>query len=327
MRFVAQRLALFAVTLFGMSVLIFLALRILPGDVATVMAGIKATPQQVARLRENLGLNRSLPMQYLDWASDLLHGDLGTSILTGRDVGSQVLHRLQITLPLISLALLLALIVGLSLGTAYVVVGNDVVRQILHVAAIAFGAVPALWAGLLLVLLFARGSGLIGLFPSQGFPQDGWADPGAALLSLALPSVTLGVIVGAGIMRYTSSALNEIVSSGYVEMAMACGMTRTQALLRVGLRIVSPQLVSVTGLTFAEMITGAMVIENLFALSGVGSMIVTDVGNRDLITVQSELFLLCAFFLLIGLVVDLLHRALDPRLRNASVLEAGGAES
>ena len=324
MRFVLQRLALFAVTLFAMSVLIFVALRILPGDVATVIAGVKATPEQVERLREELGLNRSLPAQYLDWATALLRGDLGTSVLTGRDVGSQVLARLQVTLPLVTLGLLLALLIGITLGVAYLVVPNAAVRQVLHVMAIGFGAVPALWAGLLLVLLFARGSGLIGLFPSQGFPHDGWADPGAALLSLVLPATTLGVIVGAGLMRYTSSALEEVASSGYAEMAMACGMTRTQAIVRVGLRVVSPQLVSVIGLTFAEMITGAMVVENLFALSGVGSMIVTDVGNRDLITVQSELFLLCAFFLFVGLVVDLLHRVLDPRLRGVSVIEAGG---
>ena len=327
MRFVVQRLLLFAVTLFGMSVLIFLALRILPGDVATVMAGVKATPAQVARLRASLGLNRSLFDQYTDWAGQLLHGDLGTSILTGRDVGSQVVLRMQITFPLITLGLFIALAIGITLGATYVVAKSPRIREALHVAAITFGAVPALWAGLLLVLLFARGSGLIGLFPSQGFPHDGWSDPADALLSLVLPSLTLGLIVGAGIMRYTSSALGEIVASGYVDMAMSCGMTRTQAILKVGLRVVSPQLVSVIGLTFAEMVTGAMVIENLFALSGVGSMIVTDVGNRDLITVQSELFLLSAFFLFIGLVVDLLHRALDPRLKNGSVFDAGGVSA
>lgn len=102
-------------------------------------------------------------------------------------------------------------------------------------------------------------------------------------------------------------------------MAMACGMTRRQALLRVGLRLSLPQLVSVAGLTFAQMVTGVMVVENLFALPGLGAMLVTDVGNRDLIAVQSELFLLAAFFLLLGLVVDMVHRVLDPRLKNASI--------
>ena len=119
-------------------------------------------------------------------------------------------------------------------------------------------------------------------------------------------------------MRYTRSALGDVASTGHIDMAMACGMTRTQAVLRVGLRLATPQLVSVIGLTFAEMITGVMVIENLFALPGIGSGLVTDVGNRDLIAVQSELFMLAAFFLFIGLIVDLAHRVLDPRLKTAT---------
>ena len=176
---------------------------------------------------------------------------------------------------------------------------------------------PALWGGLLLILLFSRGTGLIGVFPSQGFPQGGWSDFGSALMSLVLPACSVGIIVGAGLMRYTRSALGGLASSGYIDMAMSCGMTHRQAVLRVGLRLAMPQLVSVIGLTFAEMVTGVMVIENLFALPGIGNGLVTDVGNRDLIAVQSELFMLAAFFLLIGLLVDLLHRVLDPRLKSA----------
>lgn len=315
MRFLARRLLLFLATIVGMSVLIFLALRILPGDVAMVIAGTKATPERVARIRASLGLDGPLPVQYGRWAWDMLHGDLGTSVLTGRDVGSQVVLRMQVTFPLIALGLLIALALGIPFGCAYATVGNRRVKQTFHTVVIAFGAVPALWAGLLLVMLFGRGTGLIGILPSQGFPQTGWSHPVEALESLILPALTLGIIVGASIMRYTAAALTEVASSNVLDLAMACGMTRAQAMARVGLRVASPQIVSVVGLTFAEMITGAMVVENLFALSGIGSMIVTDVGNRDLITVQSELFLLSAFFLFIGLIVDLLHQVLDPRLR------------
>ena len=121
-------------------------------------------------------------------------------------------------------------------------------------------------------------------------------------------------------MRYTRAAVGDKASSQAVDMAMACGMTRKQAVLRVALRLATPQLVSVIGLTFAQMVTGVMVVENLFALPGLGTMLVTDVGNRDLIAVQSELFLLAAFFLLLGLVVDVVHRALDPRLKDAGLL-------
>ena len=316
MRFVLKRLALFVVALFGLSVVVFAALRILPGDVASVMAGVNSPPERVTQLREQLGLDRPLIAQYFDWMSALARGDFGTSILTGRSVTSLVGARASITFPLIILALLIALVIG----CAAVLARSATVRAVFHVLAIVGGAVPALWGGLLLILLFGRGVGLLDVFPSQGFPLDGWGAPGSAISALVLPAVSVGIIVGASLMRYTRAALGDLASSGYIDMARSCGMTRTQAVLRVGLRLATPQLVSVIGLTFASMVTGVMVIENLFALPGIGNGLVTDVGNRDLIAVQSELFLLAAFFLTVGLVVDLFHRVLDPRLKTATAI-------
>lgn len=320
MRFVLKRLALFVVALFGLSVVVFAALRILPGDVASVMAGVNSPPERVTQLREQLGLDRPLIAQYFDWMSALARGDFGTSILTGRSVTSLVGARASITFPLIILALLIALVIGLPLGCAAVLARSATVRAVFHVLAIVGGAVPALWGGLLLILLFGRGVGLLDVFPSQGFPLDGWGAPGSAISALVLPAVSVGIIVGASLMRYTRAALGDLASSGYIDMARSCGMTRTQAVLRVGLRLATPQLVSVIGLTFASMVTGVMVIENLFALPGIGNGLVIDVGNRDLIAVQSELFLLAAFFLTVGLVVDLFHRVLDPRLKTATAI-------
>ena len=320
MRFVLKRLALFVVALFGLSVVVFAALRILPGDVASVMAGVNSPPERVTQLREQLGLDRPLIAQYFDWMSALARGDFGTSILTGRSVTSLVGARASITFPLIILALLIALVIGLPLGCAAVLARSATVRAVFHVLAIVGGAVPALWGGLLLILLFGRGVGLLDVFPSQGFPLDGWGTPGSAISALVLPAVSVGIIVGASLMRYTRAALGDLASSGYIDMARSCGMTRTQAVLRVALRLATAQLVSVVGLTFAQMITGVMVVENLFALPGLGAMLVTDVGNRDLIAVQSELFLLAAFFLTVGLVVDLFHRVLDPRLKTATAI-------
>ena len=315
MRFVVKRLLLFAAALFGVSVLVFAALRILPGDVAVVMAGTNATASRVAALRAEFGLDRPYVVQYLDWAGGLLHGDLGMSALTGRAVAAQVGTRAAITFPLIILSLVIALAIGLPLGCAAVITRSPRLRGFFHVLAIVGGAVPALWSGLLLLLLFGRGIGVLGVLPSQGFPADGWGAPGRAFASLVLPAFATGIVAAAGIMRYTRAALEDIAADGGpVDMAMACGMTRKQALLGVGLRLAAPQLVSVAGLTFASMITGVMVVENLFALPGLGALLVGDVGNRDLVAVQSELFLLAAFFLTLGLAVDLAHRALDPRL-------------
>ncbi|WP_432624672.1 ABC transporter permease [Bifidobacterium sp.] len=315
MRFVVKRLMLFVVALIGLSALVFVMLRVLPGDVAAVIAGTNATPERIASLRAELGLNKPLVTQYGDWMLGLLHGDLGVSAVGGRSVAGQVATRMSVTFPLIVLSLLIALVIGLPLGCAAVLARNPRLRGLFHGIAIVAGAIPALWGGLLLILLFSRGSGLLGLLPAQGFPDDGWSSPLCALASLTLPALTTGITAGASIMRYTRAAVGDMASSQAVDVAMACGMTRTQAVLRVALRLATPQLVSVIGLTFAQMITGVMVVENLFALPGLGAMLVTDVGNRDLIAVQSELFLLAAFFLLLGLVVDVAHRALDPRLK------------
>lgn len=319
MRFLGKRLLLFVGALVGLSLLVFALLRILPGDVAAVVAGTNATAERLTSLRAQMGLDKSYAAQYGDWVLGLLHGNLGTSVVSGKAVSAQVSSRASVTFPLIVLSLLIALAIGLPLGCAAVLTRNVRLRGVFHAAAIVAGAIPALWGGLLLILLFSKGIGLMGLLPSQGFPDAGWAAPLSAMAALVLPALATGITAGASIMRYTRAAVGDMASSQAVAMAMACGMTRRQAVLRVALRLAIPQLVSVIGLTFAQMVTGVMVVENLFALPGLGSMLVTDVGNRDLTAVQSELFLLAAFFLFLGLLVDLLHRMLDPRLKNATI--------
>ena len=319
MRVLGKRLLLFVGALVGLSLLVFALLRILPGDVAAVVAGTNATAERLTSLRAQMGLDKSYAAQYGDWVLGLLHGDLGTSVVSGKAVSAQVSSRASVTFPLIVLSLLIALAIGLPLGCAAVLTRNVRLRGVFHAAAIVAGAIPALWGGLLLILLFSKGIGLMGLLPSQGFPDAGWAAPLSAMAALVLPALATGITAGASIMRYTRAAVGDMASSQAVAMAMACGMTRRQAVLRVALRLAIPQLVSVIGLTFAQMVTGVMVVENLFALPGLGSMLVTDVGNRDLTAVQSELFLLAAFFLFLGLLVDLLHRMLDPRLKNATI--------
>ena len=317
LKFVVRRVALFCIALFLLSILVFVSLRILPGNVAAVMAGTNSTPERVAALNEQLGLNRSYFQQYVQWCSDLFHGNLGISMLTGRSTLAQAGARAQVTLPLIVLGLLLSLIIGVPLGVLGATRRTGGLHSALRYVSLAAGAVPALWGGLLLIMVFGRGVGLVGIFPAQGFPEEGWANPGAALTSLILPALSVGIISGAQMMRYTQSALDGVAESGFVTMAMASGSSRARAIRTTGLRIVLPELISVTGLSFAQMITGVLVIENLFSLPGLASMLVTDVGNRDLIKVQSELMLLAAFFLL--------HRFADPRLRVASSTQAGGA--
>lgn len=313
-RTICQRLLLFIAALFCISAAVFLALRVLPGDVAQVMAGINSPHGKVEQLRAELGLNKPLFTQYADWLLGILRGDFGVSVLTGRPVVSMILSRATITFPLIFLGLAIALAIGIPLGCFKVTHEGKLVQVVSRFTAISAGSVPALWGGMLLILLFGKGVGVLGLLPTQGFPTDGWSDFSEAFLSLLLPAITVGIIVGSSFMRYTSAVLENIANSEIAAEAMACGMTRKQVVWRVGLRLALPQLVSVIGLTFAHMVMGVMVIENLFSLPGMGMGLVRDVGLRDLIAVQGELFMLAALFLLIGFAVDIAHRLLDPRL-------------
>ena len=313
-RMICQRLLLFIAALFCISAAVFLALRVLPGDVAQVMAGINSPHGKVEQLRAELGLNKPLFTQYADWLLGVLRGDFGVSVLTGRPVVSMILSRATITFPLIFLGLAIALAIGIPLGCFKVTHEGKLAQVVSRFTAISAGSVPALWGGMLLILLFGKGVGVLGLLPTQGFPTDGWSDFSEAFLSLLLPAITVGIIVGSSFMRYTSAVLENIANSEIAAEAMACGMTRKQVVWRVGLRLALPQLVSVIGLTFAHMVMGVMVIENLFSLPGMGMGLVRDVGLRDLIAVQGELFMLAALFLLIGFAVDIAHRLLDPRL-------------
>ena len=313
-RMICQRLLLFIVALFCISAAVFLALRVLPGDVAQVVAGLNSPHGKVEQLRAELGLNKPLFTQYADWLLGVMRGDFGVSVLTGRPVVSMILGRATITFPLIFLGLAIALAIGIPLGCFKVTHEGKLAQVVSRFTAIFAGSVPALWGGMLLILLFGKGVGVVGFLPTQGFPTDGWSDFSEAFLSLLLPAITVGIIVGSSFMRYTAAILENIANSEIAAEAMACGMTRKQVVWRVGLRLALAQLVSVIGLTFAHMVMGVMVIENLFSLPGMGMGLVRDVGLRDLIAVQGELFMLAALFLLIGFAVDIAHRLLDPRL-------------
>lgn len=317
-RMILRRIALFFAALLFISAIVFLALRVLPGDVAQVMAGLNAPAGKVEQLRHDLGLNKPLLMQYLEWIFGVFKGDFGVSMLTGRSVASTIAMRASITFPLIFLGLLIALAIGIPLGCLQVLYSGKSLQGFLRFCAITGGSIPALWGGMLLIMIFGKGIGLVGIFPTQGFPTDGWCDFASAFSSLILPALTVGIIVGSGFMRYTAASLEQISNSDIALQSLACGMTKKQMIWRVGLRLALPQLVSVIGLTFAHMIMGVMVIENLFSLPGMGMGLVRDVGLRDLISVQGNLFMLSALFLLVGFAIDVLHRLLDSRLSQDS---------
>jgi len=315
MRYAVTRMVLLLAGLLVASVLIFLTLRVLPGDVAAVIGGTTSSPEQVAAIREGLGLDRPLAAQYTDWIGGLLRGDLGTSLLTGAPVADELASKAQVTVPLGVLSLLIALAFSIPLGVASALRRGRADGTALSVAAQSLAAVPVVWAGLMLVVIFAV---WLGWLPAQGFPRNGWSDPGAAIRSLILPALTIGVVEGAMLMRFVRSATLQAIGQDYVRTAAAKGLTRTRALIRHGLPNVALSIITVLGLQVAGIVVGAVIIEQLFSLPGIGRMLVTDVGQRDLPKVQSELLALTGFVLVIGFVVDLVQRLIDPRQREAA---------
>lgn len=313
-RYTLTRFALLLLGLLVASVLIFLTLRVLPGDIAHLVAGVGSTPEQQDAIRERLGLDRPLPEQYLGWIGGLLRGDLGTSLLTGTSVVEELAQKAEVTVPLGILSLLIAVLISVPLGVLSAMRRGRADGTALSVGAQTLAAVPVVWAGMMLVVVFAV---WLGWLPAQGFPRSGWADPGAALRALILPALTIGIVEGAMLLRFVRSATLQAVGQDFVRTAAAKGLTRDQALIRHGLPVVGLSVITVLGLQVAGIIVGAVVIEQLFSLPGIGRMLVADVAARDLPKVQGELLALTGFVLVVGFVVDLVHRVIDPRQREA----------
>ncbi len=311
-RFLVVRALTLTVGLLLASFIIFAALRLLPGDVAQVIGGTTATPEQVAELRAQLGLDEPILTQYAHWIAGIFTGDLGRSVISGSPIGAELAQKAQVTVPLTLYSLLVAAIIALPLGVLAAYRRNTLPSRALSVIGTGAAAVPIVWAGLLGTIVF---SAWLGWLPAQGFPIDGWSDPLAAIRSLTLPALTIGLVVGAILFRFVRSATLSALGAEHVRTAMSQGHTRLSALVRHGLPGVGLSIVSLLGLQFAELLVGAVVLEQLFALPGLGRMLVEDVNNRDLIKVQSTLFVLTAAILILGAAVDVVHRIIDPRLR------------
>ncbi|MFZ4894906.1 ABC transporter permease [Plantibacter sp. Mn2098] len=312
LRFLSARLVLLVAGLVLASVLVFLTLRVLPGDVAQVLGGMQATDAQLRAIRENLGLDRPLIVQYLDWVGGLVRFDLGNSLVTGSPVAAELAQKAQVTVPLALLSLLFSILISFPLGFLAAVHHRRPSGTILSFGAQAVASIPAVWAGMVLAIVFGL---VLGWLPVGGFPRDGWADPGKALVSLILPAITIALIEGAVLLRFVRSAVLEVIGTDYVRAGAAHGRTRTQALLIHGLPNAGLSLVTVFGLQVATVLVGAVVIEQLFNLPGIGRMLVGDVGGRDLVKVQSEIFVMTAFVLVVGFAIDIVHRLIDPRQR------------
>jgi peptide/nickel transport system permease protein len=311
-RFVARRLAALAATLVLVSVLVFVVVRVLPGDPALIIMGTEGSPEAAARLRQALGLDRPLLVQYLDWIGRALRGDLGRSIQYDVPVGSLIGSRLAVTVPLTLLAagfmVAVAIPVGVFAATHQRRWGDYLVMVLSQVGV----AVPAFWAGLLLVLLF---SVKLGWFQSGGF--DGWGQgAGPALRQLLLPALALGLFQVAVVARTTRSAVLEVLREDYVRTARAKGAAERVVLFRHALRNALIPVVTVAGVQLGQLMAGSIILESVFYLPGLGRLALGAISARDLPVVQGVVLFVASVIVTINVAVDLLYGVLDPRIRH-----------
>ncbi|HYL82383.1 MAG TPA: nickel ABC transporter permease [Candidatus Acidoferrum sp.] len=301
-RYIFRRLLYMTPILFGVSLVIFLMLHLVPGDPARLVAGLDATQEDVKIIRSSLGLDRPLPIQYLSWLGNVLHGDLGRSTRTHRPVTQELRLTFPATVELTLSATLVAVLIGVAAGTTAAVRRNSIFDYSSMVVALLGVCTPSFWLGLMLMLVFAV---KLDLLPTTG--RDG-------LENLVLPAVTLGAGAAAIIARVTRSSMLEVLGMDYIRTAHAKGLAARAVVLRHAVKNALIPVITVIGLEFGYLLAGAVVTETVFAYPGVGWLLVEAIGFRDYPVIQGALLLLALQFALVNLVVDVLYAMVDPRI-------------
>ncbi|TCC28617.1 nickel ABC transporter permease [Kribbella sindirgiensis] len=303
--YVVRRLFFSLFVLWGAVTIIFVVLRLVPGDPAYIMLGPDADQAQVAALRAQLGLDQSLIQQYATYLANVVHLDFGESFRLNADSMSLVLQRVPATIQLATTALLLSLLIGLPLGVIAALRAHSWVDRAISVFSLMGQSTPSFWLGIVLILVFARG---LKVLPSAG--SGSWAH-------LVLPTITLALPFLAILVRLTRSGLLEVVHEGYVQTARAKGLGEGIVVLVHAMRNALIPIVTVVGLQFGALLGGTVIVETVFAWPGVGRLLIDSIGRRDYGVVQASILLVATIFVLINLLVDLLYGFLDSRVRLA----------
>jgi peptide/nickel transport system permease protein len=312
-RFLLRRFAGAAVVLLLVSLMTFALIWLVPGDPASAFLDASATPEQVARLRVALGLDKPLPLQMADWYGRVLRGDLGQSILLNRSVAAALVERLPVTLSLAACALAFAVIFGVAAGTIAAVNHNRWPDQLVMTTALFGLSVPEFWLGLVLILTFAV---QLGWLPTGGFvpivqSPTGW------LRTILLPALTLGLVQVGFIARMARAAMLEALNQDFVRTADAKGLSRFDVVIRHGLPNALIPIMTVIGIVAGALLGGTVIIEQVFSIPGVGRLIIGAIAARDFPVMQGGLLFLALIYLSVNLTVDILYAAVDPRVRLA----------
>ncbi len=309
--FILRRFLLACLSIFLAAVLVFCALLAIPGDPATAILGLNPSPQALEALRQQLGLNEPPVTRFLGWFGGVLRGDFGTSINYRTPVRELIAERLWVSLPLALAGMLVACIIALPLGIWAALKRGSWLDPFVVSAAQLGAAVPSFWLGLLLILLF---SVRLGWLPSGGFVS--WTEnPLGTLRSLLLPTLALGLGQAAVITRMTRSAMLETLAQDYVRTARAKGLPGRKVVLKHGLRNALVTILTVLGLSFSQVLVGAIVIEQVFSLPGLGRLALTAIGTRDFPLLQGEVLVYASIIVFLSFLVDLAYGLLDPRIR------------
>jgi peptide/nickel transport system permease protein len=308
--FAVRRLVSLIVTLLAAALVVFVVLEVLPGDPAAVMLGVQATPETLAAVRAEYGLDKPVPVRFAEWVAGLVTGDLGMSYTYRVPVATLIVERLAVTVPLALIAIALSTAIAIPLGVFAAARHARPADAGVMVFSQIGVAIPNFWFALLLVLLFSI---TLGWAPSGGFP--GWTSGPAALGALVLPAISLALPQAAILARVTRSSVLDALGEDWVRTARAKGLTRAQTLRGHVLRNALIPVVTIMGLQFSFLLAGAIIIENVFYLPGLGRLVFQAINQRDLIVVRDIVVLLAGLVIVINFVVDLLYAVIDPRLR------------
>ena len=310
--FIARRLLYLVPVLIAVSLLTFSIASLLPGDLAYVILGDQATPEKVAALRADMGLDQPILWRYLGWLGHVLQGDFGRSFRTGQTVLQAVAERLPISIELMLLAQLGALAIGVPVAIICAARSGGPFDRLMTGTAFGMLSVPTFLSAILLIYLFAVE---LRVLPATGYVPLA-EDPLANLRFFVLPSLTLALAEWPGIMRVLRSDMIATLQEDYIALAKAKGLTPGRILLVHALKPSSLTLVTVTGINIGRLIGGAVIVETIFALPGIGRLLVSAISTRDLIILQGVVLLVAAGFVIMNFIVDTLYAVLDPRIRH-----------
>lgn len=310
-RYVAQRLLMVFPVLFGMSVIVFLLLRLIPGDPAMVILGLRATPEGLAHVREDLGLDLPIHEQYVHWLRNLLQGNLGQDYRSNIQVTTLLHERLPVTIELTIFSLTLAVLIAIPLGVRAAVRPRSVEDKGAMVLGLLGISIPDFWLGIMLILALSL---TVRLFPSSGFVPLTENLLGN-IRSLILPAVTLAVGLAAVLVRVTRSAMLEVLQRDFVRFLHAKGLRERLVTYKHALRNASIPIITVVGLQFGYLLGGAVIVEEVFSLPGVGRLIVTATLERNYPVVQASVLVVAFMFIMVNLATDVLYAVLNPRIR------------